>query len=71
VWGGHGGELVEGEGLPIWFGGGFAEVEADFVAGDRVKGERGQLRRYFLIDISIKNNRVLFQNSYFCDVANF
>ena len=34
--GGHGGELVKREGLPIWLGGGFAEVEADFVAGDRV-----------------------------------
>lgn len=34
--GGHGGELVEREVLPIWFGGGIAEVEANFVAGDRV-----------------------------------
>jgi len=36
VRGGHGGEFVERKGLPISFGGGFAEVKPDFVARDRV-----------------------------------
>ena len=42
VRGGHGGEFVERKELPISFGGGFAEVEPNFVAGDRVgKAEYG------------------------------